>query len=100
MEKFLKIIRKKHPFLWGALIFFVQIILYLLGLRDDGSGYESRHWIDSNSPWYVHFSVAMIGIALMAYSQAPHSKLGRLGKPIYRFILWVLRQKRSIKQHR
>ncbi|RBM33808.1 hypothetical protein DLR63_17860 [Vibrio tarriae] len=97
MKLSLKFIKKRRPFLWGAAIFLALITLSLLGLRDNGSYYQSRHWIDSNSPWYIQFSIAMLGVALMTYSQAPRSKLGQLGKQIYRFILWVVRQKQARK---
>lgn len=95
MERVMRI-KKKHVFFWGAILVFSQLILWLIDFTVESTSSINRKAI--TELWYIRPMILVLGLFLMAYSQYPRSRLGRVGRWIYRFILWLIKTKRSAKK--
>ena len=89
------IIKKKHAFFWGGVLFFSQLILWIIDLTAESTGFMNHRIISEQWPWYARVTVLLPGLLLMVYSQYPRTKLGMLGQLIYRIIISFMKVKRS-----
>lgn len=92
------VINKKHAFFWGAVLFFSQLLLWVIDLTAESTSFMNHRLIGEQWPWYARVLVLMPGLCLMAYSQYPRSWFGKVGLWVYRLILWLIKTKRSQKR--
>lgn len=91
-------IKKKHAFFWGGVLFFSQLILWIIDLAAETTGFMNHRIISEQWPWYARVMVLVPGLLLMVYSQYPRTQLGKLGQKIYRVIIWFMKTKRSQRE--